>query len=71
MGFSLNSLNGLDKGVNRGLHGVIKGDTRSLDYDSYGLFSKLWAFGLYINLRHHPFWGTKMGPKCWKLPVCG
>ena len=38
MSYSLNSLKGLDRGLNRGLLivGLTKGDTRSLDYSSYG-----------------------------------
>ena len=35
----------------------------------YGLFSKSWALLVIKQMRHLIFWGTKLGPTCWELPI--
>ena len=57
MSYSLNSLKGVIWGIIwRTTIGVIKGDTRSLDYSSYGFWGQLlsWAVSLYQCLHFTP-----------------
>ena len=50
MSYSLNSLKGVIWGIIYGTTiGVIRGDTRSLDYSSYGVI-KGYSFGGYVGV---------------------